>query len=385
MMEKILLGSILHMTKGKKPKAQATQQEADFLPYIDIKAFEKHIVDNFASPEKCLLCQEGDILIVCDGARSGLTGRAITGVVGSTLALISADGCSNDYLFYFLQSLYTLLNTKQKGTGTPHLNPDILKKAQLVVPPLPEQERIVAKIEELFSQLDAAVAELKSVKEKVVLFRNSVIDSSIAFSDMRPIKECITTIGQGWSPKCDNENVTDDEQWAVIKTTAVQARQFCFDENKKLPSNLSPREQHEIKIDDILITRAGPRSRCGICCLVKKTKQRLLNCDKVYCLKVDKNIALPEYLELVLNSPTFLKEIELCKTGGSDSGLNLTQSRFLKMEIPVPDLPQQQSIIEQIDAKLSVCTHIEQIVDTALQQAAVLRQSILKQAFEGNL
>lgn len=384
-MKKILLGSILHMTKGKKPKEQAAKQEADFLPYVDIKAFEKRIIENYVSPEKCLLCQDGDVLIVCDGARSGLVGRAMAGVVGSTLALISADGCSNDYLFYFLQSLYVLLNSKQKGTGTPHLNPDILKKAQLVVPPLPEQERIVAKIEELFSQLDAAVAELKSVKEKLKLYRISVIDSYIKFPKTLQIRECIVEMGQGWSPKCENTSVLSNDEWAVIKTTAIQPGNFCFEENKKLPANLSPRLQHEIKVDDILITRAGPKSRCGVCCLVKKTKKKLLNCDKVYCLKLNNAVILPQYLELVLNSPEFLKKIDLCKTGGNDSGLNLTQSRFLAIEIPISTLDNQQNAINQIEARLSACNNIEQSVDTALQQAAALRQSILKQAFEGNL
>ena len=81
-------------------------------------------------------------------------------VVGSTLSKISADCLTTEYLRYFIQSKYTLLNTQKKGTGTPHLNAQILKESKLIVPSLPEQERIVARIEELFSELDKAVEDV---------------------------------------------------------------------------------------------------------------------------------------------------------------------------------------------------------------------------------
>lgn len=98
MMEKVTLGTILHMEKGKKPTSQKKAPCVGYLPYVDIKAFEQGVIDNYAAVERTLLCVDGDLLIVCDGSRSGLTGRAIKGVVGSTLAKISADGLSNEYL-----------------------------------------------------------------------------------------------------------------------------------------------------------------------------------------------------------------------------------------------------------------------------------------------
>lgn len=97
-MNQVELGTILHMEKGKKPQKQSKEIEDGFLPYVDIKAFEKGIIDSYASPEKCVLCDDGDLLIVCDGSRSGLTGRAIKGVVGSTLSKISADGLTRESL-----------------------------------------------------------------------------------------------------------------------------------------------------------------------------------------------------------------------------------------------------------------------------------------------
>lgn len=258
-------------------------------------------------------------------------------------------------------------------------------KIKVKIPSIPEQERIVSKIEELFSELDNGIETMKKTLDKVERYKYSVIDSVIPRYHKKSIGDCIEDMGQGWSPKCERYNVVDDENWAVIKTTAIQPCDFLFEENKALPASLSPREKHEIKVGDILITRAGPKSRCGVCCMVKNTKKRLLNCDKVYRLRLNESIVLPQYLEYVLNSPAFLKEINLCKTGGNDSGLNLTQTRFLSIEIPVPTIKEQKHIINEIEAHRSVCQNIESTVNTTLQQAEALRQSILKKAFEGEL
>ena len=175
------LGSILHFEKGKKPISQSDSPADGFLPYVDIEAFETGKIKQYTDGTKCTPCDDGDILIVCDGSRSGLVGRAVKGYVGSTLAKISADCLSDQYLFRFVQGKYALLNTKKKGTGTPHLNQDLLKQQKLIVPSYSEQERIVARIEELFSQLDAGVETLKKTKAQLAVYRQAVLKE--AFSD----------------------------------------------------------------------------------------------------------------------------------------------------------------------------------------------------------
>lgn len=182
-MRRCALGEILQIQKGKKPQSQSNKAMNGYLPYVDIKAFEKGIIDNYASTEKSLLCDDGDLLIVCDGSRSGLTGRAIKGVVGSTLAKIYADGLTTEYLRYFIQSKYTLLNTQKKGTGTPHLNAEILKSSIITVPSLPEQERIVTRIEDLFSELDKAVETLQTTKKQLAVYRQAVLKEAFAEVD----------------------------------------------------------------------------------------------------------------------------------------------------------------------------------------------------------
>lgn len=62
-MQLIEFGTIMNMVKGKKPANQSQENQDGFLPYVDIKAFETQTVENYADGEKCLPCNEGDILM----------------------------------------------------------------------------------------------------------------------------------------------------------------------------------------------------------------------------------------------------------------------------------------------------------------------------------
>lgn len=295
---------------------------------------------------------------------------------------------SSEYIYYCLSSLDFRKEVQFKASTTTNISnisTEKLKDMTIPLPPLSEQRRIVAKIEELFSELDKGVELLKTLQQQLKVYRQAVLEKYTNLGNKIAIKDCITDADQGWSPKCLNENTTDPEVWAVISTTAIQTCKFNGTENKILPDNLLPRAKHEIQIDDILITRAGPRARCGVSCLVKNVKPRLLNCDKVYRLKIDKSKAIPQFIEYVLNSPSLLKEIENCKTGGNDSGVNLTKDRFLNLLISLPSIEKQKYSIAEIASRLSVADKVEETIDQSLQQAEALRQSILKKAFEGRL
>ncbi|GEM_PF-3650427 len=190
-------------------------------------------------------------------------------------------------------------------------------------------------------------------------------------------------LGQGWSPQCEKQPSQSENDWGVLKTTAIQPGYFLEEENKLLPSHLEPRTQHEVKKGDLLITCAGPRNRCGVACLVRKTRKKLLISGKMYRFRINGKKATPEFVELFLLSQEAWKEIDKMKTGGSDSGLNLTHTRFKKLIIPIPPLLEQVAIVAKIEELLSDLENGKQQLQTAQQQLKVYRQSLLKWAFEG--
>ena len=386
--QKYLLKDIAAIIAGQSPESKYYNTTGEGIPFFQGKADFGALYPNIRTycSQPIRIAEKDDILLSVR-APVGPTNLSPGKVcIGRGLTAIRPDSKIRlKYLLYFFRYYEAQLQKSGTGTTFKAITQNVIKNIEVPVPSLDEQERIVSKIEELFSKLEASVAELQTAKEKLKVYRQAVLEESLPYDSFGAISQYIESMGQGWSPKCANKNTIDDDVWAVIKTTAVQHGYFDYTENKILPDNLEPRNQHEISVGDILITRAGPRSRCGVCCLVRKTKQRLLNCDKVYQIKPNRDKILPEYMEYVLNSPRFLLEINRCKTGGNDSGVNLTQSRFLTIKIPVPSVDIQKKIVEQIESRLSMCDSIECTIDTSLRQAEALRQSILKQAFEGRL
>lgn len=267
------------------------------------------------------------------------------------------------------------------------------EELEIPLAPLPEQQRIVAEIEKQFTRLEAGLAGLRRVQANLKRYRAAVLKSAcegslvgtnVAWKKQR-LAEVVVSIDQGWSPKCDSEPATTNETWAVIKTTAIQHLRFVDAENKRLPEKLKHRPNLELKTGDILVTRAGPRSRVGVACLVRNTRPRLMLCDKAYRLRCDEKVVLPTFLELLLNNPEILNEVNKLKTGINDSGVNLTQKRFLELQVCIPPLAEQTRIVAEVERRLSVIDELEAVVAANLQRATRLRQSILQRAFTGEL
>jgi type I restriction enzyme S subunit len=108
-------------------------------------------------------------------------------------------------------------------------------------------------------------------------------------------------------------------------------------------------------------------------------------CDKAYRLRCKPSVAHPAFLELVLNAPHIVDEVNKLKTGISDSGVNLTQKRFGELLVPLPPLAEQTRIVAEVELRLSVVEELEAVVSANLQRATRLRQSILQKAFTGQL
>jgi len=115
------------------------------------------------------------------------------------------------------------------------------------------------------------------------------------------------TIHQGWSPQCEKEPSESDDAWGVLKTTAIQSGAFLAEHNKRLPDKLTPRPLLEVRRGDVLITCAGPRGRCGVACLVRETRPRLMLSGKMYRFRFDDRFLDPHYAAAYLLSDTALR------------------------------------------------------------------------------
>ena len=185
---------------------------------------------------------------------------------------------------------------------------------------------------------------------------------------------------QGWSPQCEGVPAHED-QWGVLKTTAIQHGEFWDHENKRLPDHLEPRHQIEVKPGDVLMTCAGPRSRCGVVCLVERTRSKLMMSGKMYRFRPHPKVMNPKYLAYFIQTREAQLEIDRMKTGISDSGLNLTHDRFATLKVPVATVNEQRRIVAKIEELFFELDKGVESLKLTRNQIEILDQSILEHAF----
>lgn len=191
-------------------------------------------------------------------------------------------------------------------------------------------------------------------------------------------------IHQGWSPQCEKVPAGLDE-WGVLKTTAIQDGFFLEHENKRLPESKEPKARIEVKNGDLLVTNAGPRSRCGVICFVQSTRNKLMISGKMYRLRFPEGLICPEYIESWLRTSFAQKALNERKTGISESGLNMTQAKFKTLPIVVAPFAEQKAITEKLETLLAQVEEAKARLESSLDTLKQFRQSVLAVAVSGRL
>lgn len=378
------LGEIAHSVKGKKPKSVSKEKTDGFkIPYVDIKAFEKGMVDNYTNGENCTFCKPDDVLIVWDGARCGFVGRGVEGAIGSTLAKISSDKYTNDFLFYFLQSKYKVLNSNPRGVGIPHIEPNLLWNFEIPDVDKTTQQAIVARIESLFAELDKAAKHLRTAQQQLKTYRQAVLNHWLNNDDgkweMVKLGEVIEKPTYGTSKKCDYDIVGT----GVLRIPNIGNGYIIDDDLKLAVFSDEEKEKYALKEGDLLTIRSnGSVDLVGKCALISSKEEKYLFAGYLIRLRPFPEKVNSKFLTLTLESHNLRIQIE--DKAKSTSGVNNINSVELQnLIIPLPPLAEQQHIVVEIESRLSQAEAAEASIAEALQKTEALRQSILKKAFSG--
>lgn len=390
------LGQIADFIMGQAPPSIETNDEGRGTPFVKAGEFdiERPIIREWTTrPLK--LAQHSDVLICVVGATCGKLNLGIDCAIGRSVAAIRpSQQLDQRFLLYYLTTRVFDLRGQSSGSAQGVISKQLLSDLLIPFPPLSVQRRIVRYIQHALECIDVGQSELQRAIVLTERYQRASIDRAYDAAMSEEVDGTIATqtlgnlllsLDQGWSPKCSAESTSDPGRWAVMTTTAVQPLSFNSLENKVLPSHLSPKPKLEVDTGDILVTRAGPRKRVGVACVVNETKPRLMVCDKVYRLRVNEGVTSPQYIAIMLNATPSLDRIENMKSGTDDSGLNLTQSKLLNLPIPVPARATQDAIVERIKRGDYQRESIGKDVARATSLLRHLKDSVLLKAMEGSL
>lgn len=258
-------------------------------------------------------------------------------------------------------------------------------KIRVSVPPLPEQERIVSRIEELFSQLDAGVETLKKTKAQLAVYRQAAITEAFSVENNTP-NVCLSDIAQiiGGITKGKDLSGTETIELPYLRVANVQNGYLDLSEIKTIKLRVDEKERYLLKPGDVLYTEGGDRDKLGRGTVWRGEIKDCVHQNHIFKARVDQSKAIPVYVALwSMSTPARNYFYQKGKQSVNLASINKTVLSALTL--PLPTLEKQREIINHIESRLSVCDSIEQTVDAALHQAEAMRQSILKDAFEGKL
>lgn len=415
------LGKICKTTSGGTPsrKNQSYYQNGT-IPWVKSGELENNIIttsEEFITEEGLLnssakIFPAGTLLIALYGATIGKL--AFLGIDAATnqavCGIFQNENVSLKYLYYYLLFQRPSLIKQGVGGAQPNISQTILKKLEISYPDsITEQQRIVARIEELFSELDKAVDTLKTTKEQLVVYRQAILQQAfIGNSNYHKRKSSI--------PKAEFKPVDAKELVQLASLPQEWKYVYLSDLGNLSRGKSSHRPRNDPKLFE---NGVYPFFQTGD---VKGAQKDLYNCEKKYndvglaqsklwpagtlCITIAANIAETCFLGVdgcfpdsivgfIPNDNLVLKEyirffieaskLKLWAYAPATAQKNINLSTLENLIVPYCGIEEQQYIVQKIEEIDSVCNKLEQTIDIALAQADAMRQSILKQAFEGKI
>lgn len=410
---KTLSELITSLQSGKRPKG-GVQNILDGVPSIGAEHLDnnggfkfkkiKFVPIEFAKSMTKGIIKPNDIIVVKDGATTGKTS-----IVNSNFPYKQA--VINEHVFicrlsnivipqWAFYKLWSQQGRKEilidfRGAAQGGISSSFINYVEIPLPPLPEQEKIVAKIEELFSELDKGKEQLQTALQQLKVYRQGVL--KYAFEGKltnKKVKEGELPKGWKWVkfndvcskigdidhkmpkqveksnyPYLSTKDFTDD-----LKISFDKAKYISEEDYITLSRKIKPEK------GDIIFPRYGTIG-----------KNILIDFDKIFLVSYSCAIVKPnnslidsKYIYYLSLSPLIHEEIRKYVVETTQANIGIASIKEFVFPLP-KNIEEQQQIVAEIERRLSVCDKIEETINQALSQTETLRQSILKKAFEGKL
>jgi type I restriction enzyme S subunit len=262
------------------------------------------------------------------------------------------------------------------GTNINNLKRKDLEQTPIPLPPLEDQERIVAAIEEQFSRLDAAEVSIRRSRKQLGVFKASALADS--FAGDHPVKRlgelADTQLGKMLSQKANKGTGLP-----YLRNKNVHWARFDLDDVAKMEFSAAEAERFLLRPGDVLICEGGEVGRAAVwkgeldVCYYQKALHRVRPRGEL----------LPEFLMYYLRRLADTNGFARYVTGSTID--HLPQEDLRVIPVPAPSTQVQASIVDLIEQLMSLAAAMESQLDTALVRSEALRRAVLRDAFSGRL
>lgn len=354
--------------------------------YVTLKGVHESTT-NIVPPGSLLVVTRVGLGKIAISKKSICFSQDIQGLVHST-GLIRSE-----YALFYLSYELQRLKFQARGTTIPGLTKKQLKDTKIPLSPYNEQLRILSKIEELFSELEKGLENIKAAREQIKVYRQSVLKHAFEgklTAEWRKqrsrgqwkqtsfdfLLSYLTSGSRGWA------KYYSDDGDIFIRAQNLKHDRLDLDDIAyvQLPEK-SEGMRTRVQVGDLLITITGAN--------VTKTAYVHKDLGNAYvsqhvALCRLKAIADTEFLYwYLIGESAGRKQLKELAYGAGKPGLNLDNIRSVKIQLP--ELDEQKFIVQKINELLSIEASLTSAIESEIQRAESLRQSILKKAFSGRL
>jgi type I restriction enzyme S subunit len=293
------------------------------------------------------------------------------------------------YLWWLLRSgtFRDLLVEHVPGGIKTELKAKRLLPIPIPLPPLAEQRRTVARIEELTALIEEARALRVKAREEAVALLNSELASIYAIlverNGAHQLGDLILNGGYGTSTKCNYEPL--EGAVPVLRIPNVASERVNFDDIKYGVLSEADLKRVLIAEGDILVVRTcGSADLVGRCAVVPPLSEPTAFASYLIRLQCDPGIVSPNYLQLMLKHlRTDGQLFDFARTTAGQYNVSLGRLRAAK--IPVPPLSDQRRIVAYLDGLQAQVDELAALQDATQAELDALLPSVLDQAFRGEL
>lgn len=389
------LGKVLTIERGGSPRPidkylTNSPEGVNWIKISDATASDKYIFETKEKIKKeglhkTRMVNEGDFIL----SNSMSFGRPYimktTGCIHDGWLVLKQNGekvFDTEFLYYLLSSPYVFnqFNYLAAGSTVRNLNIALVSSVEVPIPPLPEQQRIVALLDEAFAAITKAKANaeqnLKNAKELFGSYLQGVFENKGEGWEEKTLAQISKTFGRGKSKhRPRNWNGLYGGNYPFIQTGDIRNCNHYITEYSQTYNDVGLAQSKLWKAGTICITIAANIAETGVLTFDACFP------DSVIGIEVNEIYADRDFVEYLLQS--FKVRIQALGKGSAQANINL--GTFENELFPFPTVAQQKSIVEKLNQLSAESNKLEATYLKKLADLEELKKSILQKAFAGEL
>ena len=369
-----------------------TNSSENTFPLIRIRDVVRGYTETFTD-EDCpdeYKIKKDEILIGMDGDFNISRWKSDFGLLNQRVCKIksASKDLDENFLYYYLPIPLKQINDATPSVTVKHLSSNSLQQLHFPLPTLAEQQRIVKRIETMFSKLDQAQEKAQSVLDSFETRKAAILhkaftgqlkidNEELSIADWE--EKSFSDLGTSNLGKMLDQNKNTGDEIRYLRN--INVRWFDFDLSDLLTMRAKPEEikKLSVKKGDLFICEGGEPGRCAVW---KDENADLIFQKAIHRFRPNDGVS-SDFVAYVLYYYNQIGKLSDYFTGTTIK--HLTGQSLAKLPIKLPPLNYQLSIVNFLDIVLEKETRAKEAAQTVLDQIALLKKSILARAFRGEL